>query len=71
MRVHLGICELILTGCSTRPMAQAMDFNELISRLALALGIGLLFGLERGWQAREERPGVEPLASGRLQYPVF
>ena len=26
-------------------MAQAMDFNELISRLALALGIGLLFGL--------------------------
>ena len=38
-------------------MAQAMDFNELISRLALALGIGLLFGLERGWQAREERPG--------------
>jgi hypothetical protein len=63
MRVHLGICELILTGCSTRPMAQAMDFNELISRLALALGIG--------WQAREERPGVEPLASGRLQYPVF
>ena len=34
-----------------------MDFNELISRLALALGIGLLFGLERGWRAREERPG--------------
>jgi uncharacterized membrane protein (DUF4010 family) len=39
-------------------MAQAMDFNELISRLALALGIGLLFGLERGWRAREERPGA-------------
>ena len=34
-----------------------MDFQELISRLALALGIGLLFGLERGWRAREERPG--------------
>src|SRR6516162_4212473 len=36
---------------------EAMDFQELISRLALALGIGLLFGLERGWRAREERPG--------------
>jgi len=34
-----------------------MDFQDLISRLALALGIGLLFGLERGWRAREERPG--------------
>src|SRR3974390_1462705 len=34
-----------------------MDFPELISRLALALGIGLLFGLERGWRAREEEPG--------------
>jgi uncharacterized membrane protein (DUF4010 family) len=36
---------------------EPMDFQELISRLALALGIGLLFGLERGWRAREERPG--------------
>src|SRR3974377_2300839 len=36
---------------------ETMDFPELISRLALALGIGLLFGLERGWRAREERPG--------------
>jgi uncharacterized membrane protein (DUF4010 family) len=34
-----------------------MEFRELISRLALALGIGLLLGLERGWRAREERPG--------------
>jgi uncharacterized membrane protein (DUF4010 family) len=34
-----------------------MDFYELISRLALALGIGLLFGLERGWRARKEPPG--------------
>jgi len=34
-----------------------MDFEELISRLALALGIGLLFGLERGWRMREDRPG--------------
>ena len=34
-----------------------MDFAELIARLALALGIGLLFGLERGWRTREEAPG--------------
>jgi len=35
-----------------------MDFQELISRLGLALGIGLLFGLERGWRARSDRPGA-------------
>ena len=35
----------------------AMDFQELISRFGLALGIGLLFGLERGWRLRGEPPG--------------
>jgi len=35
----------------------AMDFQELISRFGLALGIGLLFGLERGWRMRGEPPG--------------
>jgi uncharacterized membrane protein (DUF4010 family) len=34
-----------------------MDFLELISRFGLALGIGLLFGLERGWRSREEPSG--------------
>jgi uncharacterized membrane protein (DUF4010 family) len=34
-----------------------MDFEHLLSRLALALGIGLLIGLERGWQTREAQPG--------------
>jgi uncharacterized membrane protein (DUF4010 family) len=34
-----------------------MDTEELLSRFAVALGIGLLIGLERGWRAREERPG--------------
>ncbi|MEO8018847.1 MAG: DUF4010 domain-containing protein, partial [Pseudomonadota bacterium] len=29
----------------------------LISRLALALGIGLLIGLERGWRTRDAQPG--------------
>lgn len=31
--------------------------NELLSRLALAFGIGLLVGLERGWSAREVPAG--------------
>src|SRR5262245_34177406 len=35
----------------------AMDFTELITRLALAFGVGLLLGVERGWQARDEEPG--------------
>jgi uncharacterized membrane protein (DUF4010 family) len=34
-----------------------MDLEELLSRLALALGIGLLIGLERGWRTREATPG--------------
>jgi len=33
-----------------------LDF-QLTSRFALALGIGLLIGLERGWRMREEAPG--------------
>jgi uncharacterized membrane protein (DUF4010 family) len=34
-----------------------MDQLELISRLALALAIGFLVGLERGWRDRNEREG--------------
>ena len=34
-----------------------MDFDPLLSRLAVALGIGLLIGLERGWKTREVAPG--------------
>ncbi len=34
-----------------------MDLNHLLSRLAVALGIGLLVGLERGWKTREVVPG--------------
>jgi uncharacterized membrane protein (DUF4010 family) len=34
-----------------------MDFEELISRFGLALGIGLLIGLERGWRMRGDPPG--------------
>ncbi len=39
-----------------RPMS-VMDFQELTLRFGLALGIGLLFGLERGWRMRGEPPG--------------
>jgi uncharacterized membrane protein (DUF4010 family) len=34
-----------------------MDTEELISRFAVALGIGLLIGLERGWRTREAEAG--------------
>ena len=34
-----------------------MSFEDLFSRVALALGIGLLIGLERGWRLREAGPG--------------
>jgi hypothetical protein len=34
-----------------------MTLESLLSRIALALGIGLLIGLERGWHAREAEPG--------------
>lgn len=35
----------------------AMDIENTLSRLALALGIGLLIGLERGWRSREAESG--------------
>src|ERR1041385_7129816 len=34
-----------------------MTTPEIIQRLALALAIGLLLGVERGWQEREWKPG--------------
>src|SRR6185437_6218893 len=34
-----------------------MEFAELLSRVALSFGIGLLIGLERGWHTRRARPG--------------
>jgi uncharacterized membrane protein (DUF4010 family) len=34
-----------------------MDLVDLFSRFAVALGIGLLIGLERGWTMRGEKPG--------------
>ena len=40
-----------------------MDTDELLSRFAVALGIGLLIGLERGWRARDEKPGSRTAGS--------
>ncbi len=34
-----------------------MNLEELLSRTALALGIGLLLGFERGWRTRAAKPG--------------
>lgn len=34
-----------------------MEITDLFSRFAVALGIGLLVGIERGWRTREEKPG--------------
>ncbi|HEY6022841.1 MAG TPA: DUF4010 domain-containing protein [Pseudolabrys sp.] len=35
-----------------------MEPHDLLSRFAVALGIGLLIGLERGWRAREKESGA-------------
>ncbi|MGE3146086.1 MAG: MgtC/SapB family protein, partial [Pseudorhodoplanes sp.] len=35
----------------------AMTLEELLSRLAVALGIGLLIGLERHWKTRDDQAG--------------
>lgn len=35
----------------------AVDLDQTLPRLAVALGIGLLIGLERGWKTREVTPG--------------
>jgi uncharacterized membrane protein (DUF4010 family) len=34
-----------------------MDIQDLLSRFAVALGIGLLIGLERGWRSRDDQAG--------------
>jgi len=38
-----------------------MEYFELLQRLAVALGIGLLVGIERGWDARNEPEGERAL----------
>jgi len=43
--------------CSGIDSPTAMDIDQLLSRLAVSLGIGLLIGLERGWKTREVAAG--------------
>jgi uncharacterized membrane protein (DUF4010 family) len=38
-------------------LGRSMDFQDLMARFAIALGIGMLIGLERGWRTRDEAPG--------------
>src|SRR5262249_34843849 len=45
------------TGHRTYGPGSAMDIEELVSRFAVALGVGLLIGLERGWTTRTADPG--------------
>ncbi len=46
-----------------------MTTQELFQRLALALAIGLLIGVERGWQEREGKPGSR--AAGIRTYALI
>lgn len=44
-------------GTASSGVIAAMDIEATLSRLALALGIGLLIGLERGWRSRDADSG--------------
>jgi uncharacterized membrane protein (DUF4010 family) len=45
-------------GQAVQPQLGHMSSLDLFGRLALALAIGLLFGVERGWQEREAKSGT-------------
>lgn len=49
---------LILAKAVRERHRSTVELYELFSRFALALGIGLLIGLERGWTARADAPGA-------------
>jgi len=49
---------LILAKAVREGHRSTVELYELFSRFALALGIGLLIGLERGWTARADAPGA-------------
>ena len=45
--------------CSAVPMTiHALQPVSFLPGLALALGVGMLIGVERGWQLRDEKPGA-------------
>ena len=44
-----------------------MELQDLIAPFAVALGVGLLIGLERGWRTREETAGSRTAHSASLR----
>lgn len=46
-----------------------MDIDQPLYRIAVALGIGLLIGLERGWKTREVTPGTR--AAGVRTFALY
>ena len=48
-----------------------MGIEELTARFGLALGIGLLLGLERGWRRRDVGPGKRAAGSCAAQVAPF
>jgi hypothetical protein len=42
-----------------------MDIQDPLSRFAVALGVGLLIGLKRGWRRARTPPAAAPPGSGR------
>jgi uncharacterized membrane protein (DUF4010 family) len=55
--VRFGLASTAATNKIALTDQDAMDTDELLSRFAVALGIGLLVGLERGWRTRGHQPG--------------
>jgi uncharacterized membrane protein (DUF4010 family) len=55
--IDLQPVELSLIPINVGECGRPMNFEHLLSRIALALGIGLLIGLERGWRTREAEAG--------------
>src|ERR1700740_3670407 len=51
------VFDLRRMSIESHPMALYMAIPDLLWRVALALGIGLLIGLERGWRTREAELG--------------
>ncbi len=51
--------QIFQAGSASRPAAlsQRWTLATLLSHFAVALGIGLLIGIERGWRTREEAAG--------------
>jgi hypothetical protein len=54
-----------LRGWPSGQSAVVMDIQDPLSRFAVALGVGLLIGLKRGWRRARTPPAAAPPRSGR------